>query len=256
MEALAEEVVLKETDIYVELPPPAALRGSIACLWLRRGDGSDVRILPDACVDLVWREESGAMLAGPDTGPALARTEPGRAIAGVRFLPGAGGPALGLPLDELSDRRVPVEDLGLDPDGRLSADLDPWDALCLLTAAATRLATAAGPDRAVQQAALRLLDPRQRVESLAGDLGLSERQLRRRVRAGVGYGPKTLQRVLRLRRFLWGGGDLGRAALDAGYSDQAHLTRECTRLTGLSPAQLRAANGLARQAARARGRSS
>ena len=104
---------------------------------------------------------------------------------------------------------------------------------------------------------LRLLDPRQRVESLAGDLGLSERQLRRRVRAGVGYGPKTLQRVLRLRRFLRGGdGDLGRAALDAGYSNQAHLTRECTRLTGLSPAQLRAANSPARPAARARGRSS
>ena len=230
---------MNETDNYTELPPPAALRGSIACLWLRRGDGEPVRILPDACVDLVWRAGSGAMLAGPDTGPAWAETEPGQAIAGVRFLPGAGGAALGVPLDELSDRRLPLEDLGLDPGGRLSGDLDTWDALALLTGAAGRLASAGGPDRAVQQAALRLLDPRQRVESLAGDLGLSERQLRRRVRAGVGYGPKTLQRVLRLRRFLRGGGpDLGRAALDAGYSDQAHLTRECTRLTGLSPAAL------------------
>jgi AraC-like DNA-binding protein len=136
---------------------------------------------------------------------------------------------------------VPLEDLdlGLDPDRRLSGDLEPWDALGLLAGAATRLAAAGGPDRAVQQAALRLLDPRQRVETLAGDLGLSERQLRRRVRAGVGYGPKTLQRVLRLRRFLrTGGEDLGRAALEAGYADQAHLTRECRRLTGLPPAVL------------------
>jgi hypothetical protein len=27
-------------------------------------------------------------------------------------------------------------------------------------------------------------------------------------------------------------------ALDAGYADQAHLTRECTRLAGLPPAAL------------------
>jgi len=244
---------LKETDTYVEMRPPAALRGSIACLWVRRAAGETVRIIPDACVDLVWSSGAGAVLAGPDTGPSLSPTRPGQAIAGVRFLPGAGGSALGLPLDELSDRRVALGDLGLDPDRRLSGDLDPWDALALLAGAASRLAGAVSPDRAVQQAALRLLDPRQRVESLAGDLGLSERQLRRRCRAGVGYGPKTLQRVLRLRRFLGAGAaDLGRAALDAGYSDQAHLTRECRRLTGLSPAALRAANAPARPAARAR----
>src|SRR4051812_26269838 len=129
MKAAWDPPVLKETDTYLELAPPPALRGSIACLWLRRGEGGTVRVLPDACVDLVWRGGSGAMLAGPDTGPALAPTRPGQAIAGVRFLPGAGGSALGLPLDELSDRRVPLEDVGLDPDRRLTGDLEPWDAL-------------------------------------------------------------------------------------------------------------------------------
>ena len=33
-------------------------------------------------------------------------------------------------------------------------------------------------------------------------IGLSLRQLRRRCHAAVGYGPKTLQRVLRFRRFV------------------------------------------------------
>jgi len=93
----------------------------------------------------------------------------------------------------------------------------------------------------VQAATLRLLDPRQRVDRLASDLGLSERQLRRRCLASVGYGPKTLQRVLRLRRFIrTGETELARAALDAGFSDQAHLARECRRLTGLPPTALRA----------------
>jgi transcriptional regulator GlxA family with amidase domain len=78
------------------------------------------------------------------------------------------------------------------------------------------------------------------VDALAEELGLSERQLRRRCMAGVGYGPKTLQRVLRLRRFLRAGADeLAKAAFDAGFADQAHLTRECRRLTGLPPSALR-----------------
>lgn len=79
---------------------------------------------------------------------------------------------------------------------------------------------------------------------LAGELGFSERQLRRRFQAAVGYGPKTLQRVLRLRRFLAraaaadGDNQLATAAFEAGYTDQAHLGRECRALTGLSTRRL------------------
>jgi AraC-like DNA-binding protein len=75
-----------------------------------------------------------------------------------------------------------------------------------------------------------------RVETL--DLGVSERQLRRRFADAVGYGPKRLARVLRFQRFLGlaeHGGDLARLALDAGYADQAHMTAEVTELAGLSP---------------------
>ena len=102
------------------------------------------------------------------------------------------------------------------------------------------IALAAAPaDAAIAEAVRRLADPRTRVEALAGDLGLSERQLRRRFDAAAGYGPKTLQRVLRFRRFLaTADGDLARAALDAGYADQSHLTRECTRLAGRPPGAL------------------
>jgi methylphosphotriester-DNA--protein-cysteine methyltransferase len=93
----------------------------------------------------------------------------------------------------------------------------------------------------MRAAVRRLDDPRARVELLADELGFSERQLRRRFHAAVGYGPKTLQRVLRFRRFLAqadAGDDLARAALDAGYADQAHLTRDCARLSGLTPGRL------------------
>jgi AraC-like DNA-binding protein len=231
---------LKESAIYREFAPPAHLRGSIACFWMRRGDGATVRILPDACSDIVWRPRRGAVLAGPDTGPSFSETQPGELIVGARFLPGA-APALGTPLDELRDARVGLGDLGLDPREELGGGADPGDAPALVTAAAANLCREGSPDLSVQAATLRLLDPRQRVDRLASDLGLSERQLRRRCLAAVGYGPKTLQRVLRLRRFIrTGETELARAALDAGFSDQAHLARECRRLTGLPPTALRA----------------
>ena len=231
---------MNETDVhgYRELPVPPDLRDALACMWARRGSGP-VRVLPDGCVDIVWRRGEGAVVAGPDTGPWHSRTEPGELLIGVRFRPGAGGPALGVPLSELRDRRVAVSELGLDPREELHGEADPRAMLRLLEAAAARLVVTGPPDGAVQAAARRLLDPTQRVEALAAELGFSERQLRRRFLTSVGYGPKTLQRVLRLRRFLDAERhDLARAAFDAGYADQAHLARECLRLTGLTPSRL------------------
>ena len=105
--------VLNETDVYHEFRPPPALRHSIACLWVRRGDGGDIRVFPDACTDIVWRPGLGVVVAGPDTRAWLSRTGPAETIVGARFLPGAGGAALGWPLAELRDQRVALAELGL-----------------------------------------------------------------------------------------------------------------------------------------------
>jgi len=75
------------------------------------------------------------------------------------------------------------------------------------------------------------------------------RQLRRRFHDAVGYGPKTLQRVLRFQRFVraldacGGACDLAASAAEAGYADQAHLTRECVALSGMTPAALAGIRG-------------
>ena len=78
---------------------------------------------------------------------------------------------------------------------------------------------------------------------MARELGVSERQLRRRFVHSVGYGPKLLERILRLRRFIAAAAcartkSLTGLALAAGYADQSHLTRECRELTSLTPTQL------------------
>jgi AraC-like DNA-binding protein len=101
-------------------------------------------------------------------------------------------------------------------------------------------AFAPAPDQTVA-AAVRVLDRTgASVAGAAAHVHLSERALQRRFNDEVGYGPKTLQRVLRFQRFLRvaPGVGLARAAALAGYADQAHLTREATRLAGLTPRQL------------------
>ena len=76
------------------------------------------------------------------------------------------------------------------------------------------------------------------VEQLARHAGVSIRQLERLSRRYFGVGPKKLFRVLRLRRCLRrkiGGASWADAALEAGYADQAHLSRDARSILGMSP---------------------
>ncbi|MGA5757594.1 DUF6597 domain-containing transcriptional factor [Nonomuraea bangladeshensis] len=75
------------------------------------------------------------------------------------------------------------------------------------------------------------------VSEVARDLGLSERQLHRRSLTAFGYAPKTLQRIVRFQRALRlarAGVPLATVAAEAGYADQAHLSHEVKRLSGVS----------------------
>jgi transcriptional regulator GlxA family with amidase domain len=86
--------------------------------------------------------------------------------------------------------------------------------------------------------------PDRPVSALADEVGLSERQLRRRFEDAVGYGPKRLGRVFRFQRLLdLIHGSHGRArwselAVAAGYADQSHMINECLALTGGPPTAL------------------
>jgi AraC-like DNA-binding protein len=232
---------------YAEWQAPAALRGAVACLWARAvPDGADHEslVLPDACSDLIWEQGVGAYVAGPDTGPVRTKTKPGTVFVAARFRPAAGGQVLGLPLSELRDQRVPLADLRKDAARELPATLTPAEAAGRMLAVTGTLVTGSTPDPAISEAASLLREPFARTEDIAERVGLSERQLRRRSRAAIGYGPKTLQRVLRFQRFVRmidanvRGLDLATAAVHAGYADQSHLTRESVALSGLTPAVL------------------
>jgi AraC-like DNA-binding protein len=227
---------------YREQPPPAGLEPWLACTWTRSGSGT-VRVLPDGCVDLIARADGSIVIAGPDTGPHVSALGPMSPVVGVRLRPGAAAAVLGVPLHALRDQRAGLAELWGEEGRRLEEALasdDPSRVWHLVAAVAAR--REAPPDPLVAAGARQLTrEPRVRVADLARDLGLSERQLLRRFDDAVGYGPKVLARVLRLQRLLELPPEegLAAAALAAGYADQAHMSAEVRRLTGLTPAAVR-----------------
>ncbi|MFG1949213.1 DUF6597 domain-containing transcriptional factor [Nonomuraea sp. NPDC048826] len=221
--------------MYVEWSPPPALAGRLACLWRRVSEDDHPQlVVPDGCVDLIWGP-SGAFVAGPDTGPMFSRMAPGDMFTGIRFRPGAVGEVFGVPLPELRDQRVPLPELDALPPLDAAADApDPMPVL--LAAVADRLRRTSPADPAAPAVAASL-GRGSSVREVAWQLGLSERQLHRRSVSSFGYAPKTLQRIVRFQRALRlarRGMPLADVAATAGYTDQAHLSHDVKRLSGVT----------------------
>ncbi|MBS1888397.1 MAG: helix-turn-helix domain-containing protein [Actinobacteria bacterium] len=222
---------------YREFPAPLGVRHLVGCLWEQVPERAhEQRVVPDGCVDLIFLAEGELVIAGADTGPRVVALPAGRRSTGLRLRPGAAGAVLGFPASELCDREVEAEAAW----GARARELR--DRL-IATELGERRALLAGVvdacaerDALVVAAAGRLDRPGRSVAAVAAELGVSERTLHRRTVAAVGYGPKVLARVARLRRLVaLADGPLARRALEAGYAGQAHMSDEVRRLTGMTP---------------------
>jgi AraC-like DNA-binding protein len=193
------------------------------------GDGG-TRILPDGCLDLIWNDGS-VFVAGPDTVAEVSSAPAGSRFAALRFADGSGPGVLGVPADELVDREVPLEDLW--PAAEVRRLAEAADPLAALEAVALRRWRE--PDRAMIAIAAGARAGRP-VGAIADSCGLSPRHLQRLSKTAFGYGPKTLNRILRLQRALRlarRGRPFADVSAVAGYADQAHLAREVKALAGV-----------------------
>ncbi|WP_232662747.1 helix-turn-helix domain-containing protein [Pseudonocardia sp. TRM90224] len=242
---------------YVESPPFPELAGVVRTVWIQRtGDTAYVqRHVPTGGVEIHFPIGGRPQLLGPLTGPQIEVIPAHTTLVGVRFHPGT-APPLPTVLDDLLDQRLALPELWGSPVDRL----------------VNTMAVAGSPDRSLMVLQAHLLHEYRntvRVDPLVGEavkvlmpwhpvdirrlathLALSESQLRRRCLNAVGMGPKVLQRTLRFQGFLAlaqagttasgrrGTDGVAGLAIDAGYADQAHLSRECLRLTGLTPRKL------------------
>jgi len=244
-------------ESYVERPPLPGLAGAVRTVWIQRtGQAAYVqRHLPTGGVEIHSPIGGHPQLVGPLTGPHVEVIPPRTTIVGVRFQPG-NAPPLPAALGDLVDQRLRLAELrGNLADRLMEATAragTPERALMSMQACLLHeFRTASGVDPLVGEAVKALMPWHPvNIDTLATHLALSASQLRRRCLHAVGLSPKVLQRTLRFQGFLAlaqagavasgrrGTDGVAGLAVDAGYADQAHLSRECLRLTGLTPRQL------------------
>jgi AraC-like DNA-binding protein len=257
MQAINEQespVLSMAPGFYHERPVLPALRRHFLSAWLHRkplGTALRSAVVPDACADLLWCR-GGLWVAGPDLQVAFECVPPGAAVIGLRFLPGVAATLLRVPASQIVGARLPLDCFWHEKARELTDAVgDAQEPHVVATRLETALANLAGdfesPDQSAESILRCVAMPRDArrpvVPELTAALGLSERTLRRRCEHAFGYGPKTLDRVLRMQHFLELARthpELGLAKLAdiAGYADQAHLTREARRLTGFTPAAI------------------
>lgn len=238
---------------YREGRVPGRLAELCEAVWSVRFHAADRDwlVLPDGCVDLVLVEGRPPLVAGPATRSVRLAFPAGARAVGLRLRPGAAPAVLGLAASELADLDVPLEDLGPRPWASQVArahdallDGRPGDSADGLLEAVARTGGHVAPDPVAGRAADLLRgEPGLPVAAVAARTQLSERQLRRRFVAHVGYGPKTFARIMRLQRLValharHPDADLAWLAAFAGYADQAHLAHEARRLAGCTPSAL------------------
>lgn len=254
----ASRVLLRRT-------PCPALRPYVKTLWVSReaacaGGATRELMLPSGTIQVVFRlshplrvfdtpsDTQGRLVApaliGGARGQAHVRdlSQPIHSV-GAQLMPGAGPVLLGVPADLLSGRHTALTDVWGAEAERVRQRLieltaDPQRQLDLFEAVLRqRLALARFQLGSVTHA-LDQLTRGVRVSEVAHDSGYSHKHFIRLFERAVGLPPKLYTRVLRMASalpLLQGDESLARIALRAGYSDQAHFSREFRALSGLTP---------------------
>jgi AraC-like DNA-binding protein len=176
-------------------------------------------------------------------------SRPSRSV-GAQLRPGAAGLLLGAPADLLAERHTPLDAVwgafAGELRGRLCAEREPARRLDLFEAAlVARLPKVRGIHPAVAHALARFADADaagDAIGEVVDEVGCSHRRFIALFHGAVGLTPKVYCRVRRLQRALSGVGarPLAEVAVDAGYSDQAHMSREFRALAGVTPREYRA----------------
>lgn len=188
-------------------------------------------VIPDGCRDLIVKYSADNapvwFISDLYDGPGRAVMLPGEEMVGFRLQPGT----------EIDANRLLAAVRGLDVGSRrlVQAVLDH-----------TRLSTK------VEDALACISDGQRPLERCARLLGVGPRTLQRLLISRTGRSPRywmMLARVRKAGRALAGNSNLAELAVECGYSDQSHMTREFKRWLGVTPSKLAASDSISNQLA-------
>jgi len=204
---------------------------------------------------------------GPMTVVGTRTTQERPEMVGVYFRPAQASPFVHMPISELTDRIVGVDDVWRGEDAALPARLCELDETARIDRLEARLVErlAEHRRRAVALDMASLTDSVLRrggavtVAQLARAAGVSRQHLARVFHERVGVSPKTYCNLARFHSGLVYAGcgdrvDWAHAAAGLGYSDQSHMIAEFRRFSSLTPSSLSAQRWFHPFIARARAR--
>ncbi|SFG79570.1 helix-turn-helix domain-containing protein [Methylobacterium gossipiicola] len=213
------------------------------------------RVLPDGRCDIILRfpsdglKPSGAIavrIAGPSTRFHLVPISAGTAFVGVRLRPGMAGGVLALNPGSIVDRVLMDDEAmtalpALAELCRPAASIDALtERLGLFVAGRFRLSHV-DPLTTSMIDMLHVTGGRMPIAELAKLHDMDVRTARRRITAATGLGPKQLAAIIRFHRALrlrHAGLGSANAAIEAGYADQAHMSRTFRQMGGIGSARL------------------
>ena len=229
-----------ESEAFLQLPP--MLPGTGAELMFHYGTPCQIQ---NSCLGL---QTSGpAFLLCARRAPHRLQAQAGLGFISVRFRSGALRHFSPLPLSELIDDALPIQDVwgpaGLEVANRVAMAFDQASRVAILEDWLLACLRQHGKAQPMMEAAVRQLYYQHRsirVEMLAEQLGMSRRNFERVFREQIGMSPKAFQRTARFHLtmrdlLLAHQADYLDAALSHGYYDQAHFIHDFQAFVKDSP---------------------
>ncbi|WP_125903153.1 helix-turn-helix domain-containing protein [Luteibacter rhizovicinus] len=242
---------------YLEHTESSAPLSALEAEWRFTASSDGVHVvLPDGRMDLIVAfrgeddrpvEDLQLMIVGPAQRWSDVTVMRGDRFFGVRFRPGRGGACLGVEAALLRDAGIVGREvhnvLGSDAEALRSATTPAELAVALRGVARCRAASADELPPPVKRA-IELVGAgggRLSLGEVAAAVDIPQRSLRRHLSQALGLTFKAYSSVLRFQRTMRlltrdsHPLSLAEAALEGGYSDQAHMTREFRRHGGFTP---------------------
>jgi len=208
-------------------------------------------VLPDGRCDVILQFDAGRddaplpILTGPATEPFEVSYQAGDVWLGIRMRPEAGGAVWGDALGDMTNAVLQGQDaLNFMPALAQASVGQSMDELCA-TLLGLPIISQAEPCPTPLKRALdvaHLTAGRMSAPDLAQLAGVTARHLGRLFQQHVGVATKTYLRLLRFHRSVVllkaGHLSLSQTAHEAGFSDQAHITRDIRAFGGFAPSAL------------------
>lgn len=248
--------------------PRGWLANYIACFWYSEGipqGHAQEQLMPSGEASAVFnlrddpiriynsrnRETSQsygcAVIAGPRTCPFVIDSAQQERVFGIQFRAGGSWPFFPLPVSELANQNVALDDLWHASKHQLREQLLSATCPSQMFLLAERHLFAALPRQGKPHAAVEyavaclMRNPQEYpLSRLINDTGLSHRRFQQIFRDRVGLAPKAFSRVRRFqqvltqvhkqRRVNW-----TQVALDCGYYDQPHFNHDFREFSGFAP---------------------